>query len=61
MILPPPNVPAPSNLLDLEMLLFMTGGERTESEYQALLERAGFTFSRIVPAPPYSVIEGVKP
>lgn len=61
MILPPANVPAASKLLDLEMLLFMTGCERTESEYQSLLERAGFTFTRNVPAPPYNVIEGVKP
>ncbi len=60
MVLPEPNVPAPSKFLDLEMLLFMTGCERTESEYRALLERAGFTFSRIVSAPPYSVIEAVK-
>jgi hypothetical protein len=43
------------------MLLFLTGRERTEEEYRALLERAGFELKKIVPTPsPYSVIEGVK-
>lgn len=61
MVIPGPNVPSISKLLDLEMLLFLTGRERTEEEYRALLERAGFELKRIVPTPsPYSVIEGVK-
>lgn len=60
MVVPAPNVHAISKFLDLEMLLFLTGRERTESEYRDLLERAGFEFSRIVPTPsPYSVIEGM--
>jgi hypothetical protein len=54
-------VPAISKLLDLEMLLFLTGRERTEEEYKSLLDRAGFELRRIVPTPsPYSVVEGVK-
>jgi hypothetical protein len=61
MVVPDPNVHAISKFLDLEMLLFLTGRERTESEYRDLLERAGFELARIVPTPsPYSVIEGVK-
>ena len=61
MVVPEPNVPATSKFLDLQMLLFLTGRERTESEYRDLLGRAGFELSRIVPTPsPYSVIEGVR-
>jgi hypothetical protein len=61
MVVPGPNVPAISKLLDLEMLLFLTGRERTEEEYESLLDRAGFELRRIVPtSSPYSVVEGVK-
>ncbi len=61
MVIPAPNVPAISKFLDLQMLLFLTGRERTETEYRDLLERAGFELTRIVPTPsPYSVIEGVR-
>lgn len=61
MVVPEPNVPGVSKFLDLQMLLWLSGCERTASEYRALLERAGFAFTRMVPTPsPYSVIEGVK-
>ena len=61
MVIPERNVPAVSKSLDLEMLLFLTGRERTEAEYRALLERAGFELTSIVPTPStYSVIEGVR-
>jgi hypothetical protein len=61
MVIPEPNVPSISKLLDLEMLLFLTGRERTEKEYGELLGQAGFDLQRIVPTPsPYSVVEGVK-
>jgi hypothetical protein len=61
MVIPERNVPAISKFLDLEMLLFLTGRERTEKEYSDLLKRAGFELTRIVPTPStYSVIEGVR-
>jgi hypothetical protein len=61
MVIPERNVPAISKFLDLQMLLFLTGRERTEAEYRDLLERAGFELTRVVPTPsPYSVIEGVR-
>ena len=61
MVIPERNVPAISKFLDLEMLLFLTGRERTEAEYRALLDGAGFELTRIVPTPStYSVIEGVR-
>ena len=61
MVVPERNVPAVSKFLDLEMLLFLTGRERTTAEYGALLKRAGFELTRVVPTQsPYGVIEGVK-
>jgi hypothetical protein len=61
MVIPGPNVPSIGKLLDLEMLVFLTGLERTEAEYRALLARAGFKLTRIVPTPSlYGVIEGVR-
>ena len=43
---------------DLEMLLGTNGRERTAAEYRALLGRAGFTMTRVVPtASPFSLVE----
>ena len=61
MVIPERNVPAVSKFLDLQMLVFLTGCERTEAEYRALLDAAGFEMTRIVPTQStYSVIEGVR-
>jgi hypothetical protein len=61
MVIPEPNLPSISKLLDLQMLLFLTGCERTAKEYEGLLNEAGFDLQRIVPtASPYSIVEGVK-
>ena len=35
--------------LDLDMLLFTGGRERTEAEFAALLDRAGFRMTRVIP------------
>jgi C-methyltransferase len=43
---------------DLEMLLGANGRERTAGEYRALLGRAGFRMTRVVPtASPFSLVE----
>lgn len=43
---------------DLEMLLVGGSRERSAAEYRALLERAGFQMTRVVPtASPYSLVE----
>jgi O-methyltransferase len=61
MVVPERNLPGVSKFLDLQMLLFLTGRERTEAEYGALLDRAGFQLNNVVPTPsPYSVIEGLR-
>ena len=54
-----PNTPDLGKLLDMEMLLFLTGWERTELEYRALLESTGFAFVRVVPTDSMiSIVEG---
>lgn len=53
-------VDSPSNpvgLMDLVMLVFFRGRERTEAEFNALLQSAGFSLNRVVPAGACSVIE----
>ena len=43
---------------DLEMLLTQAGRDRTAAEYRALLERAGFRVTRVVPtASPLTLVE----
>lgn len=60
MILPTANEPHPSLFLDIEMLMFPGGRERTEQEYAALLERAGFRLTRVIPTrSPNCLIEAV--
>ena len=60
-VIPEGNTPSLGKLLDLEMLLFLHSYERTEAEYRALFERAGFKLTKIVAtALPHSVIEAVR-
>ena len=61
MVIPEPNVPSIGKLLDLQMLVYLTGRERTGKEYGDLLSQVGFDLQRIVPTlSPYGVIEGIK-
>ncbi len=60
MVVPPGDVPHPSKLLDLEMLVVASGKERTREEYASLLTACGFRLERIVDLPsPISIIEAV--
>ena len=47
-VVPPGNGPAYSKLLDLLMLVYAGGRERTEREYRDLLESAGFSLGRVI-------------
>jgi hypothetical protein len=59
-VLPENSQPHPSKFLDLMMMVFPGGRERTESEWRALFAQAGFTITRIVPTKaPDSLIEAV--
>jgi hypothetical protein len=49
MVLPPGDAPHPGKMLDVCMLLLPGGEERTEAEYAALLDKAGFRLTRVVP------------
>ena len=48
-VIPPGNEPFGGKFLDLVMLLIPGGKERTEDEYRALLDKAGFELTRVVP------------
>jgi hypothetical protein len=57
-VLPPGNQPSMGKLFDVEMLL-IGGQERTEAEFRALYEAAGFALTRIIPTQAgLHVIEG---
>ena len=57
-IVPARGAPTFLTFLDLWMLVFAGGRERTEEEYRALLKSAGLSLNRIVPTrSPVSVIE----
>lgn len=45
------NEPDPRKWMDLHMLALLGGRERTEAEFRALLERAGFDLLRVIPMP----------
>jgi hypothetical protein len=60
-VVPASNEPHFSKFIDLNMLVMTGGRERTEQEFRALYDAAGFRLTRIVPTEsPFSVIEGVR-
>ena len=60
MVIPDDNAPAYGKLLDLLMLVYSGGRERTELEYRALLESSGFSPARIIATTStVSIIEAV--
>jgi len=61
-VIKPGNTPDMGKILDLEMLVVTQGGrERTEAEYRALFEAAGFKLERLVPTmAPVTVLEAIR-
>jgi len=58
MVLPDGDTPHPGKMLDVCMLMLPGGEERTEAQYAALLDKAGFRLTRVVPtASLVSVVE----
>ncbi len=49
MVIPPGDAPHPGKMLDLVMLVFTGGQERTAEEYEMLLSKAGFRLAEVVP------------
>jgi hypothetical protein len=58
-VVSPANEPDMGKLIDLEMMLFPRGRERTADEFATLFARGGFTLTRVVrTASMLSVVEG---
>jgi hypothetical protein len=53
----PAVAPGPGGMMDIMMLVFFRGRERTENEFRSLLHSAGFTVNRFIPAGTYFLIE----
>jgi hypothetical protein len=59
-VIKPGNEFAPGKFLDLQMLIFPGGCERTEAQFRALFEASGWKLSRVTPmSTPESILEGV--
>jgi hypothetical protein len=59
-VIKPGNEPDLGKIIDLEMLVCVSGRERTEAEFAGLMKAAGFVFKRVVPTKSnVSVVEGV--
>jgi hypothetical protein len=59
-VVPPGNTPHFAKSLDLDMMVFVDGRERTEREFVALLARVGLRVTRVVPTiSTLSLIEAV--
>ncbi len=59
-VLPAGNDPHPGKAMDVAMAAIVDGQERTEAEFAALLSRAGFELTRVLPTAAFpSVVEAV--
>ncbi len=59
-VLPLGNEPHMGKMIDLEMMVFPGGRERTEQEFRTLFEKAGLKLTRVIPTnAPLWVVEGV--
>jgi len=60
MVLPEGDTPHPGKLLDMMMLALPGGEERTPAQYDALLAKAGFRMTQVVPTQSLvSIVEAV--
>jgi hypothetical protein len=59
-VIQPGNDFSPGKLLDLQMMIFPSGCERTEKQFRDLFAASGWRLNRIIPtAAPDSIVEGV--
>jgi hypothetical protein len=59
-VLPEGNEPHMGKLIDLEMMVYPGGRERTEAEFCSLFEKAGLRLNRVIPTnAPLVVVEAV--
>ena len=60
-VVPPGNTPHFAKVLDLDMMVFVGGRERTERQFHTLLDRAGFRITRVIPTiSTLSLVEAVS-
>ena len=59
LLVPPPGVPGNEKLDDVEMMTLLGSRERTEGEFAALFESAGFRLGGVTPTGWMNVIEAV--
>jgi len=61
MVVPGPNIPSYSKLVDMQMLATLPGGrERTLAEFESLLKKSGFRMKRLIPTiAPMAILETV--
>ena len=50
-VVPPGNDPHPAKVMDILMMVFAEGRERTEDEFRALFQEVGLTLTQIIPTP----------
>lgn len=59
-VVPGPNEFHVGKIMDLEMMLFPSGKERTEVEFRELFAAAGWKFTRVIPTASHvSIVEGI--
>ena len=58
-VLEPGNAPSFTRVMDVLMLTVVSGRERTEPEWRALLESGGFELARVVASPLLAILEAV--
>jgi len=59
LVVKPSNQHDPAKWMDLNMLVMLTGRERTEAEFRELYANAGLQLTRVIPAGRLSIVEGV--
>lgn len=61
MVIPADNSPSMAQAMDMNMLVLLSGKERTELQYRDLLAAAGFRMERIIATrSPFSIIEASR-
>jgi hypothetical protein len=58
-VIKPSNEPDFAKWLDLNMLVQLTGRERTEPEFRELYAKAGFRLTQVIPTEGPTIVEGV--
>jgi hypothetical protein len=59
-VVPPRNEPGMAKIIDLEMLVLPGGRERTEQEWNELLQASGFRLEKVIHTPvPQCIVEGI--